>query len=148
MYIDYQIITKCISKLLVISLIICSTVVIIPSSVYAVSSADSISAVSVGDSHSSVIKTDGSLWTWGENDRGQLGIGNNVNSNTPIKVMDGVKAVSLGAAQTAAIKNDGSLWICGLNHWGQLGNGNNNKAPFTFYYVQDNDWSDNGQHGW
>ncbi len=79
--------------------------------------------VSLGGNHSAAIKSDGSLWMWGDNDYGQLGDGTEVDQNTPVKIMDNVASVSLGYYHSAAIKSDGSLWMWGQNYWGQLGDG-------------------------
>ena len=83
--------------------------------------------------HAMAIKTDGSLWGWGDNSIGQLGdgtvneydeIGNVINhKSVPVKIMDSVVSVSSGAQYTMAIKTDGSLWAWGSNWYGQLGNG-------------------------
>lgn len=77
------------------------------------------------------IKTDGSLWMWGDNTFGELGNGGIANNSldgsliqtVPVKVLDSVAAVSCGGNHTAAIKTDGSLWMWGGNSHGQLGNG-------------------------
>ena len=86
---------------------------------------ENVASVAAGQYHMAVIKTDGSLWTWGNNEFGQLGQGPVQLSarHTPGKVMDGVAAVSCGYDYTAAIKADGSLWMWGNNNFGQLGNG-------------------------
>ena len=84
---------------------------------------DNVAAVSCEKSVTAAIKTDGSLWMWGDNRLGQLGNGTLTDSSVPVKVMDDVVAVSVGAWMTAAIKSDGSLWTWGANHYGQLGNG-------------------------
>lgn len=79
---------------------------------------DHVVSVSCGigfDSHTAAIKTDGSLWTWGANNEGQLGNGSKDSSSVPGKVLDNVAAVSCGGLFTAAIKKDGSLWV-----WGYL----------------------------
>lgn len=83
---------------------------------------DNVAAVSCESSVTAAIKTDGSLWMWGDNRAAQLGNGTLTDSSVPIKIMDDVVAVSVGAWMTAAIKSDGSLWMWGLNHYGQLGN--------------------------
>ncbi len=81
---------------------------------------DNVASVSCGESngidkagHTAAIKTDGSLWTWGRNNYGQLGNGTTADSSVPVKVMDDVAAVSCGEACTVAIKTDGSLWAWG-----------------------------------
>ncbi len=80
-------------------------------------------SVSLGDYHSAAIKEDGSLWTWGRNDCGQLGDGTTADKTTLVKIMDNVVSVSLGGYHSAAIKEDGSLWTWGNNSSGQLGDG-------------------------
>jgi hypothetical protein len=73
------------------------------------------------------IKKDGTLWAWGLNSSGQLGIGNNTYSNVPVQIghEDDWDAVSAGGSHTMAIKKDGTLWAWGYNYYGQLGTGNN-----------------------
>ncbi len=80
---------------------------------------------STASSTVAVIKTDGSLWMWGENGSGQLGVSRSTLAGTaePQKVMDGVSAVSVSGGHTAAVKTDGSLWTWGSNRCGELGNG-------------------------
>jgi alpha-tubulin suppressor-like RCC1 family protein len=82
-----------------------------------------------GLGHSAAIKTDGTLWLWGDNSNGQLGINlSGVNPNaarsTPVTTFAGGtnwKQVSCGNYHTAAIKTDGTLWMWGSNSVGQLG---------------------------
>lgn len=68
---------------------------------------DGVAAVSCGSDYTGAIKTDGSLWMWGNNERGQLGNGTYSKSNIPIKVIDGVAAVHCSSRQFAAIKRMG-----------------------------------------
>ena len=92
---------------------------------------DNVIAVSAGACHSMAIKSDGTLWGWGENEHGELGDGTTNDSVTPKKIMDSVSAVSAGLHYTMAIKTDGSLWAWGINLKGQLGDGTavNRKRP-------------------
>ena len=75
--------------------------------------------------HSLAIKTNGSLWAWGKNDYGQLGIGSMLRQNTPQPVVVGStwSSVAGGGFHTVGIKGDGSLWAWGDNSQGQLGTG-------------------------
>lgn len=75
------------------------------------------------------IKPDGTLWAWGLNDVGQLGIGNTTNQFTPVQVgtdTNWVDVVSGGSGNdqfTIATKSNGSVWAWGDNQGGQYGNG-------------------------
>ncbi|MBS1586337.1 MAG: hypothetical protein JSS82_12410, partial [Bacteroidetes bacterium] len=88
------------------------------------------------------IKADGSLWGWGNNSSGDLGLGNNININLLAQVgtdHDWVSVAS-GDKHTLALKADGSLWATGQNTLGQLGLGNN-ISHNTFQQVgTDHDW--------
>ncbi len=63
------------------------------------------------------ILADGSLWTWGWNDRGELGNGELLRQwePTPRKILDDAAAVLMCANNAFAIGNDGSLWAWGDN---------------------------------
>jgi alpha-tubulin suppressor-like RCC1 family protein len=80
--------------------------------------------VSCGYSYTAAIKTDGTLWNWGENNFGQLGTNNITDRSSPVQTVSGGtnwKQVSCGNFHTAAIKTDGTLWNWGRNSYGQLG---------------------------
>lgn len=70
-----------------------------------------------------VLKTDGSVWTWGDNFSGRLGNGTLKNSNMPEQVIDNAKQVSTSRTHAAVLKNDGTLWVWGDNKYGELGDG-------------------------
>ena len=82
-------------------------------------------SVSAGGYHTVAIKTDGSLWAWGNGDSGRLGDGTETNKNTPTQIGTDKnwKSVSAGWGHTVAIKTDGSLWAWGRNYYAQLGDG-------------------------
>ena len=67
------------------------------------------------------LRTDGSLWMWGSNDLGQLGLGDIGHVATPTKVMENVESVYLDNRYTAVVKTDGSLWMWGLGQYGVFG---------------------------
>jgi alpha-tubulin suppressor-like RCC1 family protein len=82
--------------------------------------------VNCGRYHTTAIKTDGTLWLWGQNNNGQLG-DNTSGGNKPSPVQTVAygtnwKSVSCGYYNNAAIKTDGTLWLWGRNNYGQLGN--------------------------
>jgi len=82
--------------------------------------------VSCGSGSTAAIKTDGTLWTWGNNISGQLGDGTRTDRSSPVQTISGGtnwKQVSCGYRNTAAIKTDGTLWTWGDNFYGQLGDG-------------------------
>jgi hypothetical protein len=62
-------------------------------------------------------KRDGSLWAWGRNDWGRLGIGSWTNCPKPAQVGTATNWVKIraGGIVTAGIQSDGSLWIWGAN---------------------------------
>ena len=102
--------------------------------------------VSCGDSTVAAVKTDGTLWVWGDNASG-VALGINTNDQlgaAPITPFGGGttwKQVSVGGNHTAAIKTDGSLWVWGRGDNGQLGTNNttNRGTPVTTF-AGGNDW--------
>ncbi len=68
------------------------------------------------------IKTNGTLWSWGGNSAGQLGIGNTQAQTLPVQVGTDTdwKQVAAGVSSVLALKTDGSLWGWGLNMNGEL----------------------------
>ena len=80
-------------------------------------------SVTITGGPSSAIKTDGTLWAWGYNASGQLGLGNIANRSSPVQV--GALAhwanVGAGPAHTLALTREGTLWAWGYNLNGQLG---------------------------
>ena len=75
--------------------------------------------------HTLAIKTDGTLWAWGRNDNGQLGIGNTIDKNVPTQVGTDTdwKEIDSGGTNSMAQKVNGTLWAWGSNDYGQVGNG-------------------------
>ena len=89
------------------------------------------------------IKSDGSLWAWGDNQYGQLGIGNTITQTIPIQVevdYDWTQ-VSCGEWHTMGIKTDGTLWAWGNNNSGYLGIGNTIQQTSPVKVGEGGDWS-------
>ncbi|MCL2173995.1 IPT/TIG domain-containing protein, partial [Candidatus Saccharibacteria bacterium] len=93
--------------------------------------------VATGLSHSVALDTDGNVYTWGYNANGQLGNGNYIGDNLPIKISDGeisgsaltaglkITQIAAGASHTLALDEGGNLYAWGYNSYGQIGNGDN-----------------------
>ena len=98
------------------------------------------SPVHVGDGYKEIaaeglftmaLKSDGSLWAWGNNNHGRVGDGSEAPRTSPVKVGEGFVRVAAGS-HVLALKADGSLWSWGYNGNGQLGDGTkdrNRKSP-------------------
>ncbi|WP_155985981.1 RCC1 domain-containing protein [Paenibacillus gorillae] len=88
-------------------------------------------AIDVGLSHTIILKSDGTVWSAGNNDFGQLGDGTNQSRSIPVQVvtdqlstqLDNVVAISAGKNFNIALKADGTVWSWGENNEGQLGEG-------------------------
>lgn len=93
--------------------------------------------VSCGTTHGMGLKKDGTLWVWGANSRGELGINSTARRSSPVQTLAlGNNWVSIygGNQSCAAIKSDTTLWVWGFGLNGQLGQGisNNRSSPVQF----------------
>jgi alpha-tubulin suppressor-like RCC1 family protein len=88
---------------------------------------NNVKAISAGGWHSVALKQDGTVWTWGWNDDGQIGDGSNTNKTIPTQVpnLNNVVQIAAGSYHNLALKNDGTVWAWGDNLYGQLGDGSN-----------------------
>jgi len=76
------------------------------------------------------IKTDGTLYAWGANNKGQLGDGTTAAKSSPIQIPGTTWAnICVGEANVIATKTDGTLWSWGYNNNVQLGL--NNKTTYS-----------------
>jgi alpha-tubulin suppressor-like RCC1 family protein len=83
-------------------------------------------AIAGGRDHSLAVESDGTVWSWGWNQYGQIGDGTKgANRLAPVQVsgLTGVTMVSAGADHSMALKGDGTVWTWGQNTDGQLGDG-------------------------
>jgi alpha-tubulin suppressor-like RCC1 family protein len=104
---------------------------------------DSVESVAAGDQHTCAVKTDGTLWCWGDTADGQVGDGTTTGAsgwspackNVPVQVSalgNEVAEVAAGTNHTCARKKDGSVWCWGLASAGQLGTGTTASASCGF----------------
>jgi len=102
--------------------------------------------IAAGRTHMLAVKTDGTLWSWGNPTYGQLGINNaGTARSSPGTVAGGGttwSTVYCGFYQSAAIKTDGSLWVWGQNVHGAIGDGTTiaRSSPNTVNNLPGNSW--------
>lgn len=93
------------------------------------------------------LDTDGTVYTWGNNDHGQLGDGSTFGSATPIKIQpfsfsfSSIVSLAAGSAHALALTSSGVLYSWGANLNGQVGNGTfqdcltPTNLAYSFYFV-------------
>jgi alpha-tubulin suppressor-like RCC1 family protein/subtilisin family serine protease len=107
-----------------------------------VSNLGGVKAIAGGGGHSLALKTDGTVWAWGNNVGGQLGLGgnDNVNRSTPVQVpgLGNITAIGAGLAFNVALAADGTLWVWGSNNNGELGDGTyqQHRAPVQLNTIK------------
>lgn len=87
-------------------------------------------AISAGNTHSLILRSDSSLWSSGFNTSGQLGQGTNTNTNAFSQVGSSTNwiIISAGDPHSLVLQNNFDLWSTGRNIEGQLGIGTNTNA--------------------
>jgi alpha-tubulin suppressor-like RCC1 family protein len=77
-----------------------------------------VTAIAAGENHVLTLKDDGTVWAWGNNAYGELGIGSTTPQSTPVQVpaLAGVVAIAAGGGVSLALKSDGTVW-----EWGTTG---------------------------
>jgi alpha-tubulin suppressor-like RCC1 family protein len=79
--------------------------------------------ISTGGNHTLALKSNGTLWAWGYNFAGGLGINSTTNSLVPVQVGTATdwQSIIAGNFHSLAIKTNGTLWAWGYNDSGQIG---------------------------
>jgi alpha-tubulin suppressor-like RCC1 family protein len=80
--------------------------------------------VSAGASFSLGVRTRGTAWAWGYNNRGQLGTNNTISMSSPVSVVGGFAdwcQVSAGSDHSLGVRQNGTAWAWGTNYQGRLG---------------------------
>jgi alpha-tubulin suppressor-like RCC1 family protein len=92
-----------------------------------------ITAVAAGGSHSLAVKSDGTLWAWGNKTSGRLGDGSTSGQQlVPLEIAGVANVISIaaGAAHSALVESDGVVRTFGDNAAGQLGDGTTTDSPW------------------
>ena len=99
-------------------------------------------SVQAGGFHTIGQQDDGTLWAWGNNTVGQLGIDNLEAQTVPVQINTDTDwtTYSVGINNVHAIKADGTLWAWGSNFEGQLGDGTTNDSSVPIQIGTDDDW--------
>lgn len=87
--------------------------------------------ISIGDSQLLMLKNDGTVWSMGTNQYGELGNGTTTSSEkNPVQVenLDSVVDIQAGSFFSLALKSDGTVWSWGDGTDGKLGNGSHMKV--------------------
>jgi alpha-tubulin suppressor-like RCC1 family protein len=97
----------------------------------------------VGAQITAVIKTDGTLWTWGNNYKGPLGLGDQAPRSSPVQVGTDKdwSEVSGGNVYILALKTNGKLYSWGDNFYGTLGLGDQVNRSSPVQVGTDVNWS-------
>ena len=105
-----------------IGILALSIMIIVPIDTYAISN---LSQVVTGSGYTIALKSDGTVWSWGENGDGELGLGDDSNRSTPTQInnLSNISQITSGMSHSFAVKKDGTVWSWGYNGCGQLGLG-------------------------
>jgi alpha-tubulin suppressor-like RCC1 family protein len=92
-----------------------------------VSNLSGVTAVAGGQNFSLALKSDGTVWCWGDNGYGQCANGTTSGSSGVAKPteahLSSITAIAAGANHTMALKSNGTVWAAGYGRLGQLGTG-------------------------
>ena len=88
------------------------------------------------------VKSDGTLWTWGNNGSGELGHGNTTALSSPVQVgsLTDWDNATVWSGTMGAVKTDGTLWTWGDNSAGQLGHGDTTARSSPTQVGSATDW--------
>ncbi len=101
------------------------------------------STISCGQYSTFAIKTNGSLWAFGDNGYGTLGLGTTSDISLPQQVGALTNWSKINASQhVTAIKSDNTLWVWGSGGSGQLGFGNTISRSSPMQLGGSSNWSD------
>jgi len=92
-------------------------------------------SVSVGDGHALVLRSDNTVWSWGSNTSGQLGLGGGGTRSVPTRIqgLDGVVSVVARGSFSMALKADGTVWTWGASGDGRVEPGVSSMIPLQVH---------------
>ena len=92
--------------------------------------------------HVLALDTQGRLFSWGENSKGELGLGDTDSRLSPVQVGSDTDwaQVAVGVSHSFALKKDGRLFAFGSNYEGRLGVGDTNDRTVPTQVGTDSDW--------
>jgi len=84
-----------------------------------------ITTIACGSLSSYALKSDGTMWSWGYNDYGELGLGDTLMRTSPTQItgLTGITSIEAGMQHCLVLKNDGTVRAWGYNTSGQVGDG-------------------------
>ncbi len=93
-----------------------------------------------GNNFTIALKQDGTVWSYGLNGVGQLGLGDNDNRKLPTQIttLSNIKQIATGYSHSMALDNNGNVYTWGLNNNGQIGDGTktNTNVPLQITGLQ------------
>ncbi len=118
-------VAKVVGSLLRLIMITALVIASLSFGVFPAGASTSSAPLAVGQDAVYALKSDGTVWAWGDNQVGELGNGSTTSSDVPVQVsnLTDVTAIAPGCA----LKSDGTVWVWGSDMAGELGNG---------YYMQ------------
>ena len=106
-------------------------------------------AISVSAHHYLALKSDGTLWAWGDNYYGAVGNATTTNQTSPVQVgtANDWAVVDAGFGHSLALKTNGTLWAWGKNDKGEMGDGTNEHSSIPVQIGSESDWAKISAYG-
>jgi alpha-tubulin suppressor-like RCC1 family protein len=101
---------------------------------------EKVSQVAAGFDHSLALTENGTVYAWGDNTYGQVGINSAkgiVSGPQKLEGLPAISAISAGFRHSLALDNDGNIWVWGNNIAGQLGTGDRADHRFSLATLAD-----------
>lgn len=97
--------------------------------------------VAAGPNHTCTVEESGSVWCWGDNSQGQIGVAGRLIQEAPYNIpnLTNIARIDTGYQHTCAVTALGRIKCWGWNQWGQLGDGTetDSSAPVDVFGLED-----------